>query len=135
MYELIRKLKFDIDNPIKSMQIPVTVDGIRAVKIRWLDYRTTADGEKTLQLRINELEGVGMDVKQGANGRYLLCIPIDRSEYVTRTYSNFTTEMDAIYDFPINTINELTFEFKINDIIANQITALNPISLEIGFYR
>ena len=55
--------------------------------------------------------------------------------YVPPSYSNYQQEMDAVYQVPISTINELNFEIKINDVIANQITSGNPINLEIGFYE
>jgi hypothetical protein len=135
MYSLKQKFKFTLDGPVKSIPCPVTVDGVRAVKIRWLYYQTSAPGEKEMQIRISELRGNGMEVSAGANARYLLCIPLDQNAFTTLTYSNYQQEMDAVYNVPISTINELNFEIKINDIIANQITSGNPINLEIGFYE
>jgi len=86
MYSLKQKFKFTLDGPVKSIPCPVTVDGVRAVKIRWLYYQTSAPGEKEMQIRISELRGNGMEVSAGANARYLLCIPLDQNAFTTLTY-------------------------------------------------
>ena len=136
MYTLKRKLKFVLTSPIQVKKIPVTVDKIRAVKVRWLYYQTAGTGEKDMQIRIQEIDDSGMYVKDnGGNARYLLAIPLDQNSAVTVTYSNYLNEMDAVLNVPIETINELNFEVLINDVIANQITVSNPLVLEIGFYN
>ena len=136
MYSLKRKLKFVITNPIQTKKIPVTIDNIRAVKVRWLYYRTATDGEKDMQIRIQEIDDSGMYVKDnGANARYLLAIPLDQNSAVTLTYSNYMSEMDAEFRVPINTINELNFEILINDVIANQVSPSNPVVMEMAFYN
>lgn len=135
MSSLIEKFKFTLDKPIASVPCPVTVDGVKAVKIRWLYYQTAGSGEKEMQIRVAELPGKGLDVKLGSNSRYLLCIPLDQNPLTTLTYSNFNAEMDAIYRVPISTVNELNFEIKVNGVIANQVTPSNPVNIEIGFYE
>ena len=136
MFSLKRKMKMVLESPTTIRKIPVTVDNVSAVKIRWLYYQTSAEGEKDMQIRISEIDGNGMYVKEdGSNAKYLMAMPLDQNAAVTVTYSNFNlNEYDAVYTVPIASINELNFEVRINDVIANQITPSNPLVLELGFY-
>ena len=50
-------------------------------------------------------------------------------------YSDFTpTSFDLIFDKPIQSINQFTLEATINGISATDITTLNPLVFEMGFY-
>lgn len=136
MSNLIRKIKLVIEDPRQVTPLPIPVDNVSACKVRFLYYQTATEGNKDMQIRIREIDSSGMFIRNDkSNAKYLLAIPLDQNDFVTVTYTNFLTEMDATFNPPLETINELSFEILINDTLANDVTALNPIVMEIAFYN
>jgi hypothetical protein len=135
MLKLLQKMEIDLDEPVGIRDVPKPLTNIKAIKIRWLFYQTSAVGEKVMKMRIGEIRGSGMKLnKDKSNAPYFMSIPLDLNEFVTIGYANFTDEMDVVFDRPLDTLSQLNFEILINDTIANQISVSNPLSFEIAFY-
>ena len=134
--QLIRKCKITLTGPQLVIDTPYTIDNVKAIKVRWLYYQTVTTGNKELVLRLREFGENGLILEpSGGNAKYFFSMPLDTSDFVTCTYSNYTSEMDLIMDNPERAINQLTFDVLINGVQANDITVGNPLVMEIGFYN
>lgn len=134
--QLIRKCKLTLTGPQQVFDMPYTIDQVRALKIRWLYYQTVSTGNKELVIRLKEFGENGLVITpEGGNAKYFFSMPLDVSDFVTLSYSNFTEEMDIIFDTTEPAINQLSFSVLINGLQANDITAGNPLVMEIGFYK
>lgn len=136
MFQLIKKVKVVIEDPKQVIQVPIPISDVKALKVRWMYYQTATEGNKEMQIRIQEINSSGMFIKNDkSNAKYLMALPLDQNSFVTITYTNFLSEMDAVFDRPLETVNELSFEVLINDVLANDVTPSNPIVMELGFYN
>jgi hypothetical protein len=136
MLKLLQVLEVDLDAPTGTVDIPIPLKDIKAIKVNWLFYQTSAVGEKVMKMRVKEIRGSGMKISKNgkANAPYFMSIPLDLNEFVTITYANFTTQMNKDFDVPLDTISQLNFEILINDNLATQITPSNTLHFEIAFY-
>jgi hypothetical protein len=121
----------------EKFELPTTFQGIRAVKIRWQQYQTIAEGNKELMLKCDELGSSGLFLKKDrSNVRYLLAVPLDQGLGTSCVYSNLTSEMDMEYENVPLTLNLLSFQVFVNGIPATSlITEDAPLDIELILYK
>lgn len=131
----VEKLQFALTQPEMSFNLKRDYN-VMASRLNWLTYVTASSGNNILTIQISELGDAGYFYTDtnGANKKYYASIPLDPSPQVTNIYANFTGPYDKTYDIP-KEINQLSFKVLINGVLANDVTALNPIQLELVFNK
>lgn len=136
--KLIKKCKFVLDAPQVYRGLPIVITGCRKIKVRWLKYVTASTGNRDLTIK---LKGIGL-VQQGmfiksntSNDQYFFSMPSDDNIQTVLTYLNYTDEMDIDLSKELSPINELEFEILINDVLANDVTSDNPVTIELAFFE
>lgn len=131
----LKKLKFRLESWKSTVYLPQSYENVASIKIRYLLYTTANAGNEDLTISCNDFKASGYLINaDGSNADYFFSTPLDTTANVTCLSANYTGEMDITFDNPIRSINQFTLECLINNLPTNDITTLNPVVIEMGFY-
>lgn len=133
---IIDKLRITLTQPEISFNLKQNYSSVSASHLKWLTYTTASASNTDLTIRIDELGEAGTKFTDtnGSNKKYYASMPLDQSAYVSNIYANYTGSLDKIYEVP-KSINTLSFQVLINGVLANDVSALNPVELELVLYK
>ena len=132
----LSKIQLEMTSWKSIVRLPLTMDHVKAIKIRWMYYTTASTGNKVLHLACSNFNPSAYILNDdGSTDTYFFSMPLDPSNSVTCLYSDFNqTSFDLIFDKPIQSINQFTLEASINGISATDISPTNALVFEMGFY-
>ena len=132
----LRKIQLEMKSWKNSIRLPLPVDKVTGIKVRWLYYETYDVGCKVLHIDCSNFSPSGFALAEdGSIDDYFFSVPLDPNKDVTCTYSDFTETPDIVFQKPIQSINQFTLECSINGLPATTlINSTNPVVLELGFY-
>ena len=129
------KIQVTLTSWSQRINLQTTFQNVRAAKIAWLNYQTVTTQNLNLTLLCSQLGGDGWDVsKKGSIQEFFLCIPLDLSEAVACSYTNYTNEMDTRYQHGKN-ISDLKFDVYINGQPELDISEANPVTFVLNLYE
>jgi hypothetical protein len=133
--KLVKKLKLELTSWRNTINLPNPVENVSAVKVKWITYTTASAGNKELSLSCDKFNQNGDNIfSNGSNAKYFFSFPIDPANDVTCVYTNPLGDIDATFE-TIRSLDRFIIEISINGAPSNDITSLNPVNIELGFYE
>lgn len=131
----IKKIRFKMSSWTVSIRLPLPVDNVTGIKVRWIVYVTASANNQDLQLSCREFPASGYNLlDNGATDDYFFSTPLDPSADVSCIFSDYSGPVDIPFQYKQRSINQMTIQAFINGAPAIDISPANPLSMELGFY-
>lgn len=129
-----QKLKLVLTQWKSQVHLTIPVNNVKALKVRWLQYKTASANNLDLQIGSKEM-GISGNYNRadGSTDDYFFAMPLDPQADVVNVFSNFTEEYDIVYKQTVRSLDRFTFECLVNDAPAADITPSNPLVFELLF--
>lgn len=119
-----------------KVNLSVPVENIASMKVMWMNYETASTGGKLLKMRLKSIGSNGLHMlADGSTEEYFYATALDSRANVAIYNDYFNDIRDIYFDKPIPRLWSFEIEIRINNEPAYDITSLNPLVVEFGFYH
>ncbi|MDP2059344.1 MAG: hypothetical protein Q8J97_06380, partial [Flavobacteriaceae bacterium] len=130
------KALFEFTSWSNQIKLPVPILNVKSIKMRWMFYETASTGGRMLKMGFKHLGSNGVHyLNNGETDDYFYSTSLDSRANVALYNENFTGEHDVYFASRIPKLTNFEIEFTINNAPALDITNLNPLIVEFGFYH
>ncbi len=134
----LQKLHVKLTHWENDFSLTVPFENVKAINIRMISYSTASEGNFDMKIFTSSFKNSGFFITNNQTGTvnsYFYSLPLNPAKDVLCTMTNYqASDMDLNFKYPIRTIGDLNLQIFINNLPALDITPLNPVVMELGFY-
>ncbi len=134
----LQKLHVKLTHWENDFSLTVPFENVKAINIRMISYTTATEGNFDMKIFTSSFKNSGyfiLNNQTGTVNSYFYSFPLNPAKDVLCTMTNYlASDMDLNFKYPIRTVGDLNLQLFINNLPASDISDLNPVILELGFY-